>query len=61
LNSGCGTTWRWLKPVELRYWRGQLDGLDNGIGRFWGYDLTSRYPAAHPLGDWPTGIRLREA
>lgn len=44
-----------LRSSKLRYWKARLASLDNGIGRFYGYDLAGCWPAAYPGGSWPTG------
>lgn len=46
---------RVLSPNEIRYWKGRLETLDNGRGRFYGYDPLAKYPIAYPNGSWPTG------
>lgn len=47
---------RQLTPNEIRYWKAKLDSLKNGKRLFYGYELTSYYPAAYPEGAWPTGV-----
>jgi hypothetical protein len=46
---------RQLRSSDLRYWKARLASLDNGIGRFYGYDLAGKWPRLYPRGAWPTG------
>jgi hypothetical protein len=46
---------RQMRPTELRFWKARLASLDNGIGRFYGFDLAGKWPLAYPGGTWPTG------
>lgn len=45
-----------LTAAQLRYWKARLASLENGIGRFYGYDRSGCYPIAYPNGSWPTGL-----
>lgn len=47
---------RQLRSPELRFLKARLASLDNGIGRFYGYDLAGKWPLAYPRGTWPTGL-----
>lgn len=44
-----------LQPSALKHWRARLQSLDDGIGLFYGYDMSNYYPSLYPKGTWPTG------
>jgi hypothetical protein len=46
---------RSLSAAEHRHWKARLHSLENGKGRFYGYDLAGCYPVLYPRGTWPTG------